>query len=235
MKPAANVPQVEVRNEMDEILETERHFTTLVDQITETTSSSSGTSVPSSKKRRDLDAPGFGAEPIQVKKSTKFENIRVYAHRKFRQFNGYLTSEVLIGFPTRVATFAELKYGQKQVFWDGVSEALKSRGNDSPNSSFPSAKFCAIQFDKPLKEQQDAKKNHKFKSGTTEELDEVALGVEEIMQDIDRVAHLALLKHEELEGVEAEAKVQECHLKRGRTTPKKKDGLTEVCQRVRIY
>ena len=27
--------------------------------------------------------------------------------------NGHLTSEVLIGFPTRVANFAELKYGQK--------------------------------------------------------------------------------------------------------------------------
>lgn len=148
--------------------------------------------------------------------------------------NGYLTSEVLIGFPTRVANFAELKYGQKQAFWDGVSEALKSRGSDFPNSSFPSAKCCAIQFEKLLKEQQEAKKNHKFKSGTTEELDEVALGVEEIMQDIDRVADLAVLKQEEAKGIEAEAKVQECHLKRGRSTPKKKDGLSEVCQSVRI-
>ena len=42
--------------------------------------------------------------------------------------NGYLTAEVLIGFPTRVANFSELKYGQKQAIWDGVSEALKTRG-----------------------------------------------------------------------------------------------------------
>lgn len=147
--------------------------------------------------------------------------------------NGHLTSEVLIGFPTRVANFAELKYGQKQAFWDGVSEALKSRESDFPNSSFPSAKCCSIQFDKLMKEQQDAKKNHKFKSGTTEQLDEVALGVEEIMQDIERVADLALLKEEETEGIETDARVQENHLKRGRGTPKKKETLAENCQSVR--
>ena len=148
--------------------------------------------------------------------------------------NGYLTSEVLIGFPTRVSIFAEPKFGQKRAFWDDVSEALKSRGSDFPNSSFPGAKCCAIQFEKLLKEQLEAKKYQKFKSGTTEELDEVALGVEEIMQGIDRVANLAVLKQEEAERIEAEARVQECHLKRGRSTPKKKDGLSEVCQSVRI-
>ena len=84
-----------------------------------------------------------------------------------------------------------------------------------------------------MREQQDAKKNHKFKSRTTEQLDEVALGVEEIMQDIERVADLALLKEEETEGIETDARVQENHLKRGRGTPKKKETLAENCQSVR--
>ena len=76
-------------------------------------------------------------------------------------------------------------------------------------------------FEKLLKDQQDAKATHKFKSGTTEELYEIEKGLEEIMQDLDRVAHLGELAEEEAEGKENRAVVQEEHLKRARATPKK--------------
>ena len=52
------------------------------------------------------------------------------------------------------------------------------------------------------------------------------------MQDIERVADLAILKEEEAEGIEIDARVQENHLKHGRGTPKKKETLAEICQSV---
>ena len=43
-------------------------------QVLESSSSSTGNSVPSRKRRLDLDVPEFGVAPIQVKKSTEVGN-----------------------------------------------------------------------------------------------------------------------------------------------------------------
>ena len=148
------------------------------------------------------------------------EAIKRVAQTKWTKENyGHLVSEVLIGYPTRSANYAELKYGQKEGFWKGVSDALKTR--QFPGDAYPSGKSCMQQFERLLKDQQDAKANHKFKSGTTEELNEIEKGLEEVLQDLDRVAHLGELAEEEAEGKENRAVVQEEHLKRARATPKK--------------
>ena len=74
LKPSANLPRVESRKDVDDTIEDERRFTSLVAQVLESSSSSTGISVPSKKRRLDLDVPEFGVAPIQVKKSTKVGN-----------------------------------------------------------------------------------------------------------------------------------------------------------------
>ena len=63
-----------VSEDMAAILDAERRLNSLMEQIEET-SSSSGTSVRTNKKRRDLTAPEFGVAAIQLKKITKIGNI----------------------------------------------------------------------------------------------------------------------------------------------------------------
>ena len=71
LKPAANLTQVESRKDATEILEAERRFTSSVEQIVESSSSSTRIPVPAKERRIELDAPEFGMESTQVKKSTK--------------------------------------------------------------------------------------------------------------------------------------------------------------------
>lgn len=134
--------------------------------------------------------------------------------------NEFLISEIVIGEPTRCCSYARIGYGNKSVFWESIANALKTRTAEFATSSFPSAKSCCTQFEKLLKERQDAKKNHKFLSGTTEELDEIACGLEDIMQEMEAVADENAAKDDGDEKVESDQRGQENHLKSGRGTPK---------------
>jgi hypothetical protein len=134
--------------------------------------------------------------------------------------NEFLISEIVVGEPTRCCNYAKIGYGNKSVFWEQVANALKTRTAEFATSSFPSAKSCCTQFEKLLKERQDAKKNHKFLSGTTEELDEIACGLEDIMQEMETVADENAAKDDADEKVEADQRIQEKHLKSARGTPK---------------
>lgn len=134
--------------------------------------------------------------------------------------NEFLISEVVIGEPTRCCNYARIGYGTKNIFWEGVSKALETRVAEFAGTSFPSAKTCCAQFEKLMKERQEAKKNHKFKSGTTEELDEIASGLEDIMREMEEVADENNAKDDGDARVEADQRVQEDHLQKGRVTPK---------------
>jgi hypothetical protein len=74
--PAATTASTEedVSGNMAAIRDAERRLNSLMDQL-EQTSSSSGTSVQTQKKRRDLNAPEFGVPAIQLKKTSKIGNI----------------------------------------------------------------------------------------------------------------------------------------------------------------
>lgn len=125
--------------------------------------------------------------------------------------------------------YAKLGYGTKSIFWESVANALKTRTSEFSSSSFPSAESCCTQFEKLLKERQEAKKNHKFLSGTTEELDEIASGLEDIMQEMEAVADDIAAK-EQL----TDAQNQENHLKRGRSTPKSALKNAETCSSLSV-
>ena len=144
--------------------------------------------------------------------------------------NEFLVSEVVIGEPTRCCNYARIGYGTKNVFWEGVSNALEMRVAEFAGTSFPSAKSCCAQFEKLMKERQEAKKNHKFKSGTTEELDEIASGLEDIMREMEEVADENNAIDDGDAKVEADQRVQENHLRNGRVTPKSaKKAAAESC------
>jgi hypothetical protein len=81
-----------------------------------------------------------------------------------------LVSEVAAGHPVRVCNYAEIGHGQKTPFWEGVAGAAKDRDDVFPGGSFPSAKTCQVQFEKLLAMQKEYKKNHKWKSGSTEDI-----------------------------------------------------------------
>lgn len=134
--------------------------------------------------------------------------------------NEFLISEVVIGEPTRCCSYARIGYGTKSTFWESIAAALKTRTAEFASSSFPSAKSCTAQFEKLLKERQDAKKNHKFLSGTTEELDEIASGLEDIMQEMEAVADELAAKDDADVKKESDQRVEEQHLKAARGTPK---------------
>lgn len=148
--------------------------------------------------------------------------------------NEFLISEVVIGEPTRCSSYAKLGYGTKSIFWESVANALKTRTSEFSSSSFPSAKSCCAQFEKLLKERQEAKKNHKFLSGTTEELDEIASGLEDIMQEMEAVADDIAAKDQLTEKIESDAQNQENHLKRGRSTPKSALKNAETCSSLSV-
>jgi hypothetical protein len=134
--------------------------------------------------------------------------------------NEFLVSEVVIGEPTRCCNYARIGYGTKNLFWEGVSKALETRVTEFAGTALPSAKSCCAQFEKLLRERQDAKKNHKFRSGTTEELDEIACGLEDIMREMEEVLDENNAKDDCDTKVEADQRVQENHLRTGRVTPK---------------
>ena len=137
-----------------------------------------------------------------------------------KEANEFLVSEVALGHPVRICNYADIGHGQKNPFWEGVAGALKDRVATFPNNSFPSAKTCQIQFDKLLAMQQEYKKNYKWKSGSTEDIGEVASGLEEILEQIEEAADHADLDKEAKEGVEARFAAQDAELTRGRVTPK---------------
>ena len=137
-----------------------------------------------------------------------------------KEANEFLISEVAIGFPVRISDYEKIGHGQKYTFWDEVSAALKDRTDTFPNNSFPSGKTCNNQFDKLLLVQQNYKKNHKWKSGSTEDIGEVASGLEEIMLEMEEVADLADAEKEMKAGVAEEGLAQEAEMGRGRVTPK---------------
>ena len=143
--------------------------------------------------------------------------------------NEFLIAEVVTGEPTRCCNYSKIGYGTKSIFWDSVAIAMKTRTAEFAASSFPSAKSCCAQFEKLLRERQDAKKNHKFLSGTTEELDEIACGLEEIMRDVEAVADDAAAKEKTDEIAESDSKIQENHLKTGRSTPKSVKKEVQSC------
>lgn len=134
--------------------------------------------------------------------------------------NEFLVAEVAAGHPTRICNYANIGHGQKNAFWEGVASAGKDRDDLFPSKSHPSGKTCNIQFDKLLAIQQDNKKNRKWKSGSTEDIGEVASGLEEIIMEMEEAADHADLDKEAKAGVAAEAVAQDLELCKGRVTPK---------------
>lgn len=116
--------------------------------------------------------------------------------------------------------YAKLGYGEKAAYWEAIAVALKSRGNMFPNESYPSSKVCNSQFDILMATHRDHHEKHQFKSGTTEDVSELASGLTEIMEEIGKVADEAAAEEEIKEGIAAEAVQQENMLKKGRVTPK---------------
>lgn len=51
-----------------------------------------------------------------------------------KESNGFIISEVLVGHPTRIANYAELKHCQQTKFWEQVSAALKERPQSFPTT-----------------------------------------------------------------------------------------------------
>lgn len=162
---------------------------------------------------------------------------------KNKEANEHLVSEVAVGHPVRICNFADIGHGQKTPFWDGVALALKDREETFPGGSFPSGKTCQAQFDKLLAMQVEYKKNHKWKSGSTEDigshikfflikwrptirtihyfhLGEVASGLEEILEQIEEAADHVDLDREAKEGAAAQSALQDAELTRARVTPK---------------
>ena len=134
--------------------------------------------------------------------------------------NEFLISEVAIGHPVRICNYAKIGHGQKNAFWDGVAAALKERTETFLGNSFPSGKTCNIQFDKLITIQKGNKKNHKWKSGGTEDVGEIASGLEEILAEMEEEADHADLDREAEEGVVALSAAQDLELSKGRVTPK---------------
>lgn len=137
-----------------------------------------------------------------------------------KEANEHLISEVAIGHPVRNCNYARIGHGQKNAFWDGVASALKDRHETFPSNSYPSSKTCNTQFDKLLAIQQDYKKNHKWKSGSTEDIGEVASGLEDIMAEMEEIADNNELDKDAKEGAAALAINQDNELGTGRVTPK---------------
>lgn len=118
--------------------------------------------------------------------------------------------------------YHKLAYGEKNNYWESIATEMKSRPDDFPGDSFPSAKTCAGQFDILMQAHRDHHVNHQFKSGTTEDVNELASGLQEIMEEMDRVKDDGVADEEMKQGIETDAMVQENHLKKGRSTPKTK-------------
>jgi hypothetical protein len=141
--------------------------------------------------------------------------------------NEALISEMLA--PEDVRTpYHKLAYGEKNSYWEGIALGMKSRPDDFPGESYPSAKTCSGQFDILMQAHRDHHVNHQFKSGTTEDVNELASGLQEIMEEIDRVKDEEAADEEMKQGLETDAMIQENQLKRGRSTPKaKKNAIPE--------
>ena len=143
--------------------------------------------------------------------------------------NEALIAEMLS--PEDVRTpYHKLAYGEKNNYWESIAAGMKSRTADFPGESYPSAKTCAGQFDTLMKAHRDHHVNHQFKSGTTEDVNELASGLQEIMEKIDRVKDEEAADEEMKQGIETDAMVQENQLKKGRSTPKAKK--TSIPERV---
>ena len=136
-----------------------------------------------------------------------------------KEANEFLISEVAIGHPVRICNYAKIGHGQKNAFWDGVAAALKERTETFLGNSFPSGKTCNTQFDKLLTIQKGNKKNHKWKSGGTEDICEIASGLEEILAEMEEEADHTDLDREAKEGVVALSAAQDLELSKGRVTP----------------
>ena len=137
-----------------------------------------------------------------------------------KEANEFLVSEVAIGHPVRICNYAKIGHGQKNAFWDGVAAALKERTETFLGNSFPSGKTCLTQFEKLLTIQKANKKDHKWKSGGTEDIGEIASGLEEIIAEMEEEADHADLDREAKEGVVALSAAQDLELTKGRVTPK---------------
>ena len=104
--------------------------------------------------------------------------------------NEYLIAEIAIGEPTRCCDYAKMGHGQSAIFWAEIAKALQDRIDAFPDSTHPSSRVCQLQFDKLLLQQRKNFADHKWQSGSTEDVGEVASGLEEIMKEIDEQSDL---------------------------------------------
>ena len=80
-----------------------------------------------------------------------------------------------------------VKYGGLINFWKSVAEAMKSHHNLFPGDTFPSYKVCQDQYADLMKEHKNHHNNHQFKSGTTEDFNELSSGLDELLMNQDKV------------------------------------------------
>jgi hypothetical protein len=154
-----------------------------------------------------------------------YANLDAATKKRSRTRWGKITNEALISevnAPEDVRKpYSRLGYGEKLSYWESIAVALRSRPESMfPGDSYPSAKVCNTQFDLLLQNHRDSHQNHQFKSGSTEDIGELASGLEEIMEEIDMVADDIAAEEEIKVGIAAEAIQQENMMKKGRVTPK---------------
>ena len=99
--------------------------------------------------------------------------------------NEYLVAEISKGAPTRCCDYAKMGQGQSAVFWAEIAKALQDQIDAFPHAMYPSSRVCQLQFDKLLLLQRKNFKDHKWQSGSTEDVGEAVSGLEEIMKEID--------------------------------------------------
>lgn len=113
-----------------------------------------------------------------------------------------------------------VKYGGLSTFWKSIAEAMTTYHNLFPGSTFPSYKVCQDQFAELMKEHKSHHDNHQFKSGTTEDFNELSSGLDELMMNQDKMDDESTVNDEKKKTVEAASLVEEQHLKTNRITPK---------------
>ena len=99
--------------------------------------------------------------------------------------NEYLLAEISIGAPTRCCNYAKMGHGQSAIFWAEIAKAFQDRIDAFPDATYPTSRVCQLQFGKLLLLHRKNFKDHKWQSGSTEDVGEVASGLEEIMKEID--------------------------------------------------
>ena len=126
-----------------------------------------------------------------------------------------------------------VKYGELITFWRSIAEAMKTHHNLFPGDRFPSFKVCQDQYAELMKEHKTHHNNHQFKSGTTEDFNELSSGLDELLMNQDKVDDEHAVDDEKKKTVEAASLVEEQHLKINRITPKnKKVDLTTTVRKL---